>query len=70
MTDVLIAGIGQTPVGEHWDISLRELALMAIEAARQDAGGVQPQACSPATCWPHLSRARPIWVCWWRISPA
>jgi acetyl-CoA C-acetyltransferase len=44
MTDVVIAGIGQTPVGEHWDISLRELALMAIETARQDAGGLQPQA--------------------------
>jgi acetyl-CoA C-acetyltransferase len=42
--DVVIAGIGQTPVGEHWDISLRELALEAIEAAQQDAGGLQPQA--------------------------
>ena len=31
MTDVIIAGIGQTGVGESWDISLRELALMAIE---------------------------------------
>ena len=27
MTDVVIAGIGQTPVGEHWELSLRELAL-------------------------------------------
>ncbi len=44
MTDVVIAGVGQTPVGEHWDISLRELALHAIEAAIQDAGGIQPQA--------------------------
>lgn len=44
MTEVVIAGIGQTPVGEHWDISLRELALMAIETARQDAGGLHPQA--------------------------
>ncbi|HUV27762.1 MAG: thiolase domain-containing protein [Anaerolineales bacterium] len=44
MTDVVIAGVGQTPVGEHWDTSLRELALQAIEAAIQDAGGIQPQA--------------------------
>ena len=44
MTDVVIAGIGQTQVGEHWDKSLRELAFHAIEAAVQDAGGLQPQA--------------------------
>ena len=44
MTDVVIAGLGQTQVGEHWDISLRELALEAIESARQDAGGLQPQS--------------------------
>ena len=44
MSDVIIAGIGQTAVGEHWDTSLRELALQAIEAARRDAGGLQPQA--------------------------
>jgi len=44
MTEVVIAGIGQTPVGEHWDISIRELALQAIELARADARGLQPQA--------------------------
>lgn len=44
MTDVVIAGIGQTPVGEHWDISLRELAYTAIESALQDSGGLRPQA--------------------------
>ena len=44
MNDVIIAGIGQTPVGEHWEISLRELALDAIEAAREDAGDLRPQA--------------------------
>ena len=43
MTDVVIVGIGQTPVGEHWDTSLRELALHAIQAAEIDAGGLQPQ---------------------------
>ena len=36
--NVSIIGVGQTPVGEHWDISLRELAFHAIEAAVQDAG--------------------------------
>jgi acetyl-CoA C-acetyltransferase len=44
MVDVVIAGVGQTPVGEHWDASLRELALRAIEAAQHDAGGLKPQA--------------------------
>jgi acetyl-CoA C-acetyltransferase len=44
MTDVIIAGIGQTPVGEHWDISLRDLANTAIQAALQDANGLRPQA--------------------------
>lgn len=44
MTDVVIAGIGQTPVGEHWDLSLRELAYHAIEAAQLDARGLRPQA--------------------------
>ncbi len=43
MTDVVIAGIGQTTVGEHWDTSIRELAFHAIEAAQQDAGGLRPQ---------------------------
>lgn len=44
MTDVVIAGIGQTPVGEHWDLSLRELAFHAVEAAQLDSGGLRPQA--------------------------
>jgi acetyl-CoA C-acetyltransferase len=44
MHEVVIAGIGQTTVGEQWDISLRELAFYAIEAARHDAGGLLPQA--------------------------
>jgi len=42
MTNVVIAGIGQTPVNEHWDISLRELGLGAMQAAMQDAGGLRP----------------------------
>jgi acetyl-CoA C-acetyltransferase len=42
--DVVIAAIGQTEVGEHWDISLRELAFYAIEKVRAEAPGLQPQA--------------------------
>jgi len=42
--EIIIAGIGQTDVGEHWDIGLRELAFTAIEAALNDAGGLKPQA--------------------------
>jgi len=44
MKDVVIAGIGQTPVGEHWSTSLRELSLMAIESVQEDSVGLQPQA--------------------------
>jgi acetyl-CoA C-acetyltransferase len=33
-----------TPVGEHWETSLRHLSLQAIAAAREDAGGLHPQA--------------------------
>ncbi len=44
MSEVVVAGTGEVPVGEHWDTSLRELALGAIEAAREDAGGLRPQA--------------------------
>ena len=44
MTDVVIAGIGQTEVGEHWDIGLRDLAFAAIREAVQDSGGLKPQS--------------------------
>jgi len=44
MTKVVIAGIGQISVEEHWDQSIRELALSAIESALEDSGGLQPQA--------------------------
>jgi acetyl-CoA C-acetyltransferase len=44
MSEVVIAGIGQVPVGEHWDISLRSLASRAMLAAIKDAGGMRPQA--------------------------
>ncbi len=44
MSDVVIAGIGQVAVGEHWEIPLRSLAVRAMRAAIQDAGGLLPQA--------------------------
>jgi acetyl-CoA C-acetyltransferase len=44
MTEVVIAGIGQTEVGEHWDIGLRDLALLAMQEAIKDAGGIRPQS--------------------------
>lgn len=36
--DVFIIGTGQTPVGEHWDLGLRELGASAIRSALDDAG--------------------------------
>jgi len=44
MSDVFIAGIGMTPVGEHWDQSLANLSARAILAALKDSGGFRPQA--------------------------
>jgi len=44
MREVVIAGIGQTPVGELYELSLRSLAYRAIKAARLDAGNLLPQA--------------------------
>jgi len=38
MREVSIIGIGQTPVAEHWDRSLRHLAGDAVLAAMKDAG--------------------------------
>jgi acetyl-CoA C-acetyltransferase len=38
MREVGIIGIGQTPVAEHWDRSLRDLAGEAVLAALRDAG--------------------------------
>ena len=38
MRDVFIIGTGQTPVGEHWGLGLRDLGAAAIRAALDDAG--------------------------------
>lgn len=37
MREVAIVGIGQTPVGEHWDKGLRHLAVEAVLDAMEDA---------------------------------
>lgn len=44
MRKVAVLGIGQTPVGEHWDKSLLELAGDAALAALQDGGLEQADA--------------------------
>ncbi|MFZ8854826.1 MAG: thiolase domain-containing protein, partial [Thermofilaceae archaeon] len=38
MKRVFIVGAGATKVGEHWDRSLRDLAVEALLAAVRDAG--------------------------------
>ncbi len=44
MRNVAIVGVGQTEVGEHWETSLRHLALGAIQAAMADAGMMNADA--------------------------
>jgi acetyl-CoA C-acetyltransferase len=44
MSDIVITGIGQVPVREHWELSIRQLAARAILAAIHDAAGQKPQA--------------------------
>ncbi|MBC7256012.1 MAG: hypothetical protein H5T66_07930 [Chloroflexi bacterium] len=38
MRDVAILGLGQTPVDEHWEMSLRDLGAQAVVTALKDAG--------------------------------
>ncbi len=38
MRKVAIIGLGQTPVREHWDYSIRQLAVQALTEAMKDAG--------------------------------
>lgn len=42
--DVFIVGLGQTPLGELWDMGLRDLGLQSLLAAVEDAQGLTPQA--------------------------
>lgn len=44
MREVYISGVGMTPVGEHWTLSLANLSAQAMRDALRDASGVQPQA--------------------------
>ena len=44
MRDVFVIGIGQTPIGEWWDRSLRQLSYEALKAAVEDAGIERPDA--------------------------
>jgi acetyl-CoA C-acetyltransferase len=63
MTEVVIAGIGQTEVGEHWEIGLRDLAYAAIHDAIQDAGGLKPQSLFVGNMLaPNLSRQAHVGV--------
>lgn len=41
-SDVIVAGIGQTPVGEYWETSLRSFAAEAILAAVKDSLNLKP----------------------------
>ncbi len=42
MQKVYIAGVGQVPVGEHWDKSLTNLSTAAVRSALKEAGNPQP----------------------------
>jgi acetyl-CoA C-acetyltransferase len=44
MSEVFIAGIGMTPVGEHWELSLANLSARAILSAIKDSGDIRPRS--------------------------
>src|SRR5215510_10958712 len=44
MRNIAIIGVGQIPVGEHWESSLRMLAAEAINETLKDAGLKQVDA--------------------------
>ena len=44
MTDVVIAGIGQIPVGEHYTLDLRSMGVQALTRALRDSGNLKPEA--------------------------
>ena len=44
MRDVCVIGIGQTPIGELWEMSLRDLAYQALHNSIEDAGIEKPDA--------------------------
>ncbi len=44
MTDVVVAGIGQIPVGDHYSLSLRSMGVQALNKALHDSGDLKPDA--------------------------
>ena len=44
MTEVVIAGIGQIPVGELYTLSLRSMGVKALTRALHDSGDLKPDA--------------------------
>jgi Acetyl-CoA acetyltransferase len=48
MKRVFVIGAGATKIGEHWDKSLRELAVEALLAAVRDAG-IDKREVQPST---------------------
>ena len=44
MSDIVIAGVGQIPVGEHFTLSLRSMGVKALTAALHDSGDLKPDA--------------------------
>lgn len=44
MTEVVIAGIGQIPVGDHYSLSLRSMGVQALVKALHDSGDLKPDA--------------------------
>jgi acetyl-CoA C-acetyltransferase len=44
VSEVIIAGVGAVPVGEHWELTLENLASKALLAAMREAGVMRPQA--------------------------
>ncbi len=44
MSDIVIAGIGQIPVGEHYTLDLRSMGVKALIQAMHDSGDLKPDA--------------------------
>ena len=41
---IIIAGVGQIPVAEHWNETIRSMGASAVRAALADSGSLMPQA--------------------------
>jgi len=66
-SDVIVAGISQTPVGEFWDQSIRQLGIEAILDARKDAGGLVPEVLYVGNLLAVSPLVRQTWApCWLR----